>query len=302
MGFPAGWPDFSVDDRRRLVELGVSPEQVRKLRIALGTVRAVVSKRATHNGTRERLIEVEAHAKQLRDKLEALGFTQPSPEHGMAFVHLEQRYWKDPESREKTGPTVPHRLIPELNNLIDAARAAHSDVPLGAARSNTNSPAGVRAINEALRNGWYAEHRGAMCGTYPEKFAPSYSANAAFREIVEICYRAAGKKADPKNAIDAYLKIYRDSSKELLAEVKLGMTGPFRGRVQQVMSTGTEKERKAMLAAAKQGAAERAKKRSPGVQIVARATAKRPPLTGTETILSRITHPDNVPKKGGRKR
>ena len=65
----AGLPNFSEPQRKRLLKLGVCPEQITELRYALLTVQMVLAKPAANADVRSHLAEIEEQAAGLVRKL-----------------------------------------------------------------------------------------------------------------------------------------------------------------------------------------------------------------------------------------
>lgn len=214
MAFPAGWPDFTDDQRRELKRLGVCDEQITGLRYALGHIRQSLRRPSANNAVAAHLAEIERLAIELSRKLR-VGIV---PE---AAGMIEEGYWAQHPMDD--GHNVAAHLCPRLDTLTAVANAAIEALPKGKpVRSRVGSPRPIRLIDDALRNGWVKRHGPvAMSWTDPEPFpaehCPSVSEGSAYREIVGICYAAAGYKRFPKRALEAHVKACNLDRKELLA-------------------------------------------------------------------------------------
>jgi|GEM_PF-2934957 len=235
--FPIGFPDFTDDQKSRLNELGVIPEQVHELRHTLAIVRRYVRRRAANNDIAEPLRDVARLASELARKLQ----TAMVPE---AAMMIEEGYWRARPKDE--GPTVAMHMCPRLDALTAAARAAIDTVPNGTqARTSVGDPRPIRAIDEALLDGWVKRYGPMACSwidpdggedaviaamvkaaeenppgkPFPARHRPSVSDGSAYREIVGICYAAAGYERYPKRALQAHVKAYNKERHELRASI-----------------------------------------------------------------------------------
>lgn len=257
MAFPVGWPDFTKGQRQRLVRLGVSAQQVEQLRFALMDVKRVLFKPAGGNEVKAVLADIADQAEELTKKL-TRATLQVEAAHAEAMARIEERWWEirranaqdkarailksgtgDPDSRADAainalhgddGQTSMHHLIPRLTALVDAARSGIDNIGSKPRRHRVADPLPVRAINDALLRGWSHEHgppvrAGDGYGTvprtnpYPRELRPSSKEGSAFREIVRICYEAAGAPTehDRLRAIEAFLQFRRKQQDELAA-------------------------------------------------------------------------------------
>ena len=235
MAFPAGWPDFTDDQRRELKRRGVCDEQITELRHALGHIRQSLRKPSANNAVAAHLAEIERLAIELSRKLR-VGIV---PE---AAGMIEDGYWAQHPMDD--GHNVAAHLCPRLDTLTAVASAAIEALPKGKpVRSRVGSPRPIRLIDDALMNGWVKRHGPvAMSWTdpdgdeaaviaamiedakanppgkpFPAEHCPSVSEGSAYREIVGICYAAAGYKRFPKRALEAHVKARNLDRKELLA-------------------------------------------------------------------------------------
>lgn len=236
---------FSQEDRQRLQELGVSDHQIFRLQQALPFVRVFANKNsyAPNAEIAEILLDIQKHANGLSKRLTAL-ITRPSAAHGAAHGLIEERYWVG-ERWEDEGPTSSHHLLPRLKALEGAAEAASASLPPGRpSRRKTADPRPIRHIDEALRQGWLRDQGSRVRSSrgdeslvemledaratiplppYPKTFCPSTATSRAFREIVGICYQSVGGTADPRAAIENYLKAEREIRKEARAALEEGI-------------------------------------------------------------------------------
>src|SRR6185437_14018026 len=200
-------PNFTAGQRKRLVNLGVLPEQIEQLRVLLPTVKRVLQAPPGRNATMKVLDGLSKHA--------------------AAMIEVEQRYWK--ARPDDIGPSSAHNVIPRLTALADAARDAAAFMPPDQARRRTGSGRPIRWIDEALQSGW-AVAQGqrevrivdgmefkAGLPPYPDKFHPHESGK--FIEIVAVCYEAAGAPPnfEPLAAIRAYVRGRKRQRDESLA-------------------------------------------------------------------------------------
>ena len=237
MAFPAGWPDFTDDQRSRLKERAVCEEQITELRHALGHIRRSVRKPSGNNAVAAHLAEIERLASELSRKLR-VGII---PE---AAGMIEVGYWAQRPMDD--GHNVAAHLCPRLDTLIAVASAAIGALPKGKqARSNVVDPKPIRFIEEALVTGWVKRHGPvAVSWTDPDggddaviaamveaakanppgkpmlaSHRPSVSEGSAFHEIVGICYAAAGYDHFPKRALEAFIKACNKDRRELRAVI-----------------------------------------------------------------------------------
>lgn len=258
--FPAGFPDFSADQRCKLKALGVCDQQVTELRHALISVRHHVRKPAANTKMAEHLAEIERLASELSRKLRAAEIPD-------AARMIEERYW--PQRPADDGATVAAHLCPRLDTLSIAAGNAAEVLPKGKpSRARAGNPEPVRCIDDALHLGWTkahgsstafawinpvneeaeiaaaieqiaatlpakgseAAHALAERRKYPEALRPSVSTGPqgqgrAFPDIVGICYDAVGYKRSPKRALEAYVKACNRNRKDLMEALDVALSG-----------------------------------------------------------------------------
>jgi hypothetical protein len=239
---PADWPQFTAEQRKRLEQLNVLPEQIGELHHALSMVKLTLYPRATLTAVRALLTSVESHAEALMVALGKMA-TQFDSAHTESFGLIEEAYWNIRREDERQndsatkympvhdddGATLAHHLIPRLSALAQAANLGLAKKGAKPTRHRTASPQPIRWIESALLRGWnqahgsrvvhgrsaeeFEEKMEAMRKTppmppYPRNFRPSDKEGCAFREIVSICYEAAGAPSehDPLRAIRSYLK------------------------------------------------------------------------------------------------
>jgi len=219
-------PNFTAGQRKRLVNLGVLPEQIEQLRVLLPTVKRVLQPPPGRNATMKVLDGLSKHADALAALLAKM-WNQTDTAHAAAMIEVEQRYWK--ARPDDIGPSSAHNVIPRLTALADAARDAAAFMPPDQARRRTGSGRPIRWIDEALQSGW-AVAQGqrevrivdgmefkAGLPPYPDKFHPHESGK--FIEIVAVCYEAAGAPPnfEPLAAIRAYVRGRKRQRDESLA-------------------------------------------------------------------------------------
>lgn len=236
-------PDFTPQQRKRLVDLKLRPEQIAELRYALLVVRMVLTKPAANNDVSEHLREVEKLASDLIRKLSAIGI-QKSPEHSAAYALLEVNYWQG-EMLDEVGATIPEHLLPRLAALKKAAVEARTTLPNKPARWRKADPRPIKRIRDALYAGWAKAQRGratripeglsleeALAAAkenrtlpFPKAFDVSKSPNSVFRDIAGICYEAAGggPDSDPERAIKAFLQEDREQTARAMAALEKGI-------------------------------------------------------------------------------
>lgn len=235
MAFPTGWPDFTGDQKREMRRHGVCDEQIAELRHALGHIRQSLRKQSANNAVAAHLADIERLAIELSRKLR-VGIV-PEAAHMIGVGYWAQRPMDD-------GHDVAAHLCPRLDTLTAVARAAIEALPEGEpVRKKTGNPRPIRLIDDALMRGWVKRHGPvAMSWTapdgdeaaviaamiedakanppgkpFPKEHCPSVSEGSAYREIVGICYAAAGYKRFPKRALEAHVKARNLDRKELLA-------------------------------------------------------------------------------------
>lgn len=242
MNNPADWPRFTAEQRKRLEQLNVLPEQIEQLRHALSMVKLTLYQRATLTAVRALLTSVESHAEALMVVLSKMA-TQFDSAHAESFGFVEEAYWNIRREDERQngsatkhmpvhdddGATSAHHLIPRLSALARAARLGLAAKGAKPTRHRTASPQPIRWIEGALLRGWNLAHGSSVVHgksaeefeekmaamrkapsrpPYPGDFRPSDKEGCAFREIVSICYEAAGAPSehDPLRAIRSYVK------------------------------------------------------------------------------------------------
>lgn len=235
MAFPAGWPDFTDDQRRELKKHGVCDEQVTELRYALWQIRRSLRKPSGNNVVATHLADIERLAIELSRKLR-VGIV-PEAAHMVDVGYWAQRPMDD-------GHDVAAHLCPRLDTLTAVASAAIEALPKGEpVRKKTGNPRPIRLIDDALMRGWVKRHgpvavswtdpdgdEAAVIAAmiedakanppgkpFPKEHCPSVSEGSAYREIVGICYAAAGYERFPKRALEAHVKACNLDRKELLA-------------------------------------------------------------------------------------
>jgi hypothetical protein len=221
--------DFTAGQRQQLAKCGVLPEQVEQLRHALVAIKCALQPPPGRNATAKILADVTKHAEALAALLANM-WNQTDAAHGQAMIEVEQRYWE--ERPDDIGPSSAYFVIPQLAALADAARAALEAMPKDQARHRTGSGEPIKRIKDALLRGWIdaqgprdvriidgREYKAAL-PPFPDKFHARESKQ--FREIVAVCYDAAGAPRDyePLAAIRACARDEKQQRKELLAVVK----------------------------------------------------------------------------------
>ncbi len=212
--------------------------------MALVSIRGWLRRRAARNDVKRLLDEVAERSEALAHTLSEL-HDGPDAAHGEALRVIEEGYWHD--HPEDDGAMVAHHLLPRLATLATVARAG---VKSGApTRHRTSDPRPIARIETALIAGWTKRH-GPKVVTfwgdpsdenitamiedakanppgkpYPGRFRPSVSESAVFRDIVGICYAAAGYSAFPKRALEAYVKMENKHRREILREVQRTLNG-----------------------------------------------------------------------------
>lgn len=238
---------FSDDEQSRLRELGVIDEQVQQLRFAQLAIRVAIAPHAARNDALQLLEDIRKLSVELDRKLGVL-LLPPTAGHSLVHALLEERYWRIADRQADDGPTLSEHLMPRLRALSASASHSIDSLPKQATRHRTGDPTPIRRIDEALLWGWVKAH-GPVAGAwasfdneadeiaamiehaqaqrpakpYPAEFRPSVSASSAFREIVEICYSAAGYKAFPKRALEAYVSEKNRQRRELSAAIEDGV-------------------------------------------------------------------------------
>lgn len=220
-------PDFTKDQRQRLANCGVLPEQIEQLRLALPVVKRALRAPAGRNVTKGVLTDVAKHANALAVLLTDM-WNQVDAAHATALIEVEQRYWK--ARPDDIGPSSAHNVIPRLAALADAARDAMASLPKEQTRYRA-AALPIKWIDDALLNGWIqaqgprevriidgVEYKAAL-PPYPDAYHPHES--KTFVEIVAICYEAAGAPPDyePLAAIRAYVRGRKRRFEEVRAAV-----------------------------------------------------------------------------------
>lgn len=208
----AGRPEFTAAQRKRLKYLGVIREQVERLRAVLVAVQSALQREPAQGDVRGVLGDVAKHTRAL---LAILGpmVSRNDIARAAAIEHMDEAFMDRRREagqplRFEEGEVAMRILIPQLQQLHLVADTAFKKMGghLQPARSRTAHWIGVGVIDGALRDGWEFAHSGE---SIPEKFKPTANEGSTFREVVGICYEAAGAgvDADPLRAIRAYMRI-----------------------------------------------------------------------------------------------
>jgi hypothetical protein len=204
MSFPDGWPNFTEGQLAELKRLGLTGEYVQQLRAVLPIIRNHVLDRSKPNEVKDRLKEIEKLARDLVKKLQD---SNASAKQVVAL--LDSNLWLAEQEDGlsitsaplQIGEHVSNRYLPDLTNLVAAARVSQADVPkVKRGRSRTASSLPVKAVYDALMSGSHYSKQ-----NYPIEMKPSAAENSKFRSIVGVCFEAAGGTADPLRAIRAFL-------------------------------------------------------------------------------------------------
>lgn len=243
--------DFTDSQRKRLAELGCEPEQITQLRGELVGIRRVLYRHAGRNDVKATLETVAKHAEALLKELGRIA-SQTDPARAEANVIIEDAYWR--AFPDDGGPWSAHHMLPRLDAIAAGAREGIEALPTKPTRHRTADPRPVARIDAALVYGWskthcraYTVERDSLAefeaqakaspppGPYAEKFKPSDAprrrdgSGSVFREIVGICYEAAGSpKGESLRAIRAYLKYKRERHAEALARLNEVLGVPAR--------------------------------------------------------------------------
>lgn len=243
-------PDFTKVQRQRLERLGCEPEQIAQLRSALAAIRRTLYRRAARNDVKASLETVAKHADALLKELGRIAM-QTDPARAAANLIIEEAYWR--AFPDDQGPWSAHHMLPRLREIAEGARTGIKKLPVGPTRNRPADPHPIARIDNALLYGWgkvhvhvhhvredtpaeWAAHAKSYppAGPYPKRFDASDAAprkdgsGNVFREIVGICYEAAGAKpdADPLRAIRAYLKLKKEKHAEALARLNEVLNAP----------------------------------------------------------------------------
>lgn len=230
--------DFTAVQLRELQRLGCEPEQITELRHAFPRIRLALHRRAARNAVKASLETVAKHADALLKELGKIAM-QTDPARAAANLIIEEVYWR--HFPDDSGPWSAHHMLPRLRAVADGARSGIEKLPAKPTRHHTANPLPIRAIDHALISGWskvhvhihhvredtpsqWAAHAKAHppAGPYPRRFIASDAPKSAFREVVGICYEAAGAEVDtdPLRAIRAYLKLKREKHVEAMARLE----------------------------------------------------------------------------------
>lgn len=222
--------------------LGLCDEQIWELRFALVEVRRALRKPAARNDLSALLDDIADLADKLAHKLWAIN-AQTDASHGTALGLIEPEYWQG-KRLEDDGPTVAHHLCPRLEALARAARIGREAIPNKPARHKVGDWRPIARIDAALSDGWARVHAPRVgrsecpetvsdmiayakanppAPPYPGALRPSSSPRCVFREIVGICYEAAGGNPDPERALKAYVALVRKKQSEMLAVLYEGL-------------------------------------------------------------------------------
>jgi len=195
---------FSTDDRAELTRLEVSDAQADRLERILPAIAYYNAQGPSLSAARAPLSKLSAHANKAAAELRLI-LTDRRParqeSRGRLLQSLEMLH---PERCEVDASrvTVFHpydhrepealRLLAALRDLEQAAQHAIARMP--------------RAQTRRVAHAYPVELIDAALSRDGPAFTPSESAGAAFREIVAVCYEAAGVKGEPLRAIRSYLR------------------------------------------------------------------------------------------------
>lgn len=205
-------PEFTAAQRKRLKDLGVIPEQIERLRAVLVVVQSALQRDPAQADVRDVLGDVAKHTHSLLATLRPM-VSRNDVARAVAIEHMDEAFMDlRREARQplrfEEGEVAIRILIPQLQQLHLAAHNAFRKMGsyLKPARSRTANWIGVSVLDGALRDGWGLAH---PHEPIPEKFEPTAKEGSTFREVVGICYEAAGAgiDADPLRAIRGYMRI-----------------------------------------------------------------------------------------------
>lgn len=199
-------PKFSEDQKAQLRRLGFNEQQIESLGEALPRVVAVfrLENRLPVSDVRDELQKLQS---VLRDAAKSLNRIQNATANQGALNEALTRTMYA-EYLRSLEPGVLSRAHDASVEAVLAVDGAIAGMPAKPTRRKTASVRPIRIVHDAIVEGWIAAHSGTVLPGLPEAQCPSSSLNSAFRQVIGVCYEAAGRgrDCDPERAIKAYLR------------------------------------------------------------------------------------------------
>lgn len=196
---------FSARHIQSLKKLGVEAEQRTRLEPALRVIRLYLEPSPKLGEVRQHLIEVADTARAASRALQAL-LSAPDSEgaRSEAKARLRQASLRIDDEGLMHEPL--DQMSSTLRELLKVAKAAINKTPTEQTRQQAH-PYPIAYIDHALRIGFNVIWKTIpIAERKPNPFAPSARKGSPFRDVVAVCYAAAGApNADPLRAIRAYL-------------------------------------------------------------------------------------------------
>lgn len=218
-------PRFTQEHKRQLRNQDVTAEQIEALEKVLPHI-LLSAQSVPMNDVRERLQNIADAAHALAAAIKRLDHGTDPADSAAAWrldeAHSDQLaadHLADPLQAHYPDNPDPQALRGEIERLESITNAAIEPLQGRQSRRRTGSPWPVSQIDDALLQGWNRTHTAHLSdddlrnGNYPP--IPDYPfkprKGGAFREIVSICYQAAGHPTtDPEWAIKSYLHSERE--------------------------------------------------------------------------------------------
>lgn len=202
-------PSFSIEYLQQLKQFGVVEEQIEDLQNhVLPAIRLLLRPRPTLAEVRAELTGFGEAVKDLTNAIERINGGVDGSAHAEVCELITREHWRT----ELTDSDVFDDLLLSLEMLQLIVKRAAAALPTTQRRPLTAKAGPVKAIDQALRSGFERHHQEAGQEVVPPyTLHTSSSPGSPFREIVGICYAAAGANRDPERAIKNYLAALPDT-------------------------------------------------------------------------------------------
>ncbi len=205
---------FSPSQRDELKRLGVDAEQLKRLQLALRIIKAYTAAPATLCDVRNPLDDLTKAAARTAKLLNSLS---QAPVHDDAMTEAKGRLML---AIYEVVPDFSELTLAQLQSaaclIRDAASHALQEIPRQQSRHKSAHVYPIKYIDDALLLGFTASQNANKEGPWPPyPFKPSASPTSKFRQIVGVCYEAAGAPSnDPERAIKSYMRVRRSEGRQ----------------------------------------------------------------------------------------